>query len=348
MQNNFFEILYNLEDERIVPFLLKNENASVYHHPAWLKAIAKSFKHKSFYLIKTDGHGEITGLIPFVYISSKFTGKRIISLPFSTYCDPLLSSEDIKPAITFLRSYFNPEIKIDIRTLFDLKTELTEFLCDSGFTTHVLYMDDSLEATFNSFHGRSVRASIRRAEKNDLGFEVLNNIKGLRIFYKLETELRKRLLLPPLPYIFFKNVFDELSKYNMISIPIVTMNNIPIAAGFILEFKDTTYLEYAATDKNYLGLYTNQKLFWEIIKSAHIKGIRKIDFGRTSVHHQSLKIFKEKWNAKASYILNYSYPVAGVINANRGKLNKIMKNINKYLPTIILKAEGKLLYHHLD
>jgi|GEM_PF-6394833 len=51
---------------------------------------------------------------------------------------------------------------------------------------------------------------------------------------------------------------------------------------------------------------------------------------------------------KPSYILDFSYPNVGVINKNHEKLYKIMKNINIFMPTIILIAEGKLLYPHLD
>jgi len=343
-----FEILYDLDDQRIIPFLLTHERSSVYHHPAWLKGISKCFNHKAFYLLEIDDTNNITGLIPFMIINSNFTKKRVVSLPFSTHCDPLIDFNDLKAAIGFLKLHFDNNIKIDLRTLSNLNNILSDFSFSSEFTTHILEMDDSLESTFNSFHGRSVRASIRKAEKNDLSFEFLNNDNGLKIFYNLETDLRKRLALPPLPFKFFKKVFVELNKYNLICIPIVRKSNLPLAAGFILEFKDTTYLEYTASNRNYIDLYINQKLFWEIIKAAHIKGIRKIDFGRSNINHQTLIAFKEKWNAKPFFISNYWHPESNIIKKNKKTLNRVMKKVNMFMPASLLKIEGKLLYPHLD
>lgn len=76
-----------------------------------------------------------------------------------------------------------------------------------------------------------------------------------------------------------------MEPLGLITLPIVEKDNSSIAAGFILNFKDTYYLEYTASDKNSLNLYPNHKLFWEVITSAQSNGASKVDFGRTPLEN---------------------------------------------------------------
>lgn len=343
-----YSITYDLNDERIIPFLLSNEQASIYHHPLWLKAIAKTFGHTPFYFVISDNSNNIIGLIPFLKIKSILTGKRIVCLPFSTYSDPLIPNEIIKDAMEYLILNFGEDFKIDLRSLTDYSDTLKNFSHNSDYVTHILELEEDSQRTFNSFHPTSVRASIRRAEKNNLTCRIENNESDLRIFYNLEAQLRKRLLLPPLPYLFYLNVFKELKDTGLLSLPIIEKDNLPIAAGFILNFKNIYYLEYTASDKNYLGLYPNHKLFWEVIKIAHEQGAGRVDFGRTSLDNNQLIIFKEKWNAKKVNIHQYVYPDIGMLKKKQNGLKDKMMKINSFLPLELLKLEGAILYPHLD
>jgi lipid II:glycine glycyltransferase (peptidoglycan interpeptide bridge formation enzyme) len=343
-----FSISYDLYDERIIPFLLSNEQASIYHHPLWLKAVAKTFGHTPFYYIISDMSNRIVGLIPFLKIKSVLTGKRIVCLPFSTYCEPLLPKEILKETIGNLLLNFKDTYKIDVRSLTDHSENLKNFSHSTEYVTHILDLAEDTQKTFDSFHPTSVRASIRRAEKNNLICRIDNTESDLKIFYKLETQLRKRLLLPPLPYSFYLNIYNELKNTGLLSLPVIEKDNLPIAAGFILNFKDTYYLEYTASDKNHIGLYPNHKLFWEVIKLAQSQGSRRVDFGRTSIDNTQLIVFKEKWNAKKISIHQFVYPDTGLLKKKQhGLKNKLMK-INSLLPLELLKLEGAILYPHLD
>jgi hypothetical protein len=348
MKMSNFTITYNLDDSRIIPFLLNDDRSSIYHHPAWLKAIENTFKHKAFYLLLEDNQSNITGLYPFIFLKSKITGKRIVSLPFSSYCNPLLPKDRIKEAISFLIDTFKNKTRIDLRILDKYTEELNNFSHSEDFVTHILELNSNIQKTFDSFHPTSVRASIRRAEKKNLTIRFGDSESDLKFFYNLETSLRKRLLLPPLPFSFFSNVYREMKPLNLIFLPLVEKDNIPIAAGFILRFKDTYYLEYTASDKSNIGLYPNHKLFWEVIKLAQDNGASRIDFGRTSLDNESLIIFKEKWCAKKTTIHNSVYPKRGIIKDRQSVLKKYLMKLNTLLPVAILKIEGNVIYPHLD
>lgn len=201
-----FIITENLNDSRIIPFLRNDNHASTYHHPAWLKTISKTFKHKSFYLLLED-EKNILSFLPFVFVKTKIIGKRIVSLPFSTYCTPLLPADKMNEVMSFLINNFKTVSRINIRTLTDYTSELKEFTHTGEYVTHFLDLKSDIQKTFESFHPNSVRASIRRVEKNHLTIRYGDSESDLKIFYDLEVLLRKRLALPPLPFTFFRNIY---------------------------------------------------------------------------------------------------------------------------------------------
>lgn len=342
-----FVIQDNINDDKILDFILRDKRASIYHHPAWLKALERTFGYKVYYLTAHTNGDKIEGILPFLTAKSPLTGKRIITLPFSTYCDPLIDNEKLPAAIDFLRKEFQEFDTIDIRSLNDYRDYLSDFDVNSEYCTHILKLKNSVEETFDSFHPTSVRASIRRAEKNNLSINWENSYEHLNIFYQLEFKLRKRLLLPPIPYIFYKNVFEELLKYDLISLPVVFKDENPVAAGFILNFKEKYYLEYTASDKQYLNLYPNHKLFFEVIKKAHHAGAYYVDFGRTSLENVSLITFKEKWAAEKYPVFHHISPKQRLTKKGNTLLKKTLMNINAVLPDFILKLEGNLIYKHM-
>ncbi len=343
----YFKITDNLEDEKILSFILSDDRSTIYHHPAWLKAIENSFGYKGYYLLLLDKNEKLQGLFPFVHIKNFFVGNKIISLPFSTYCDPLIDNEHLDELIHFLRKNFHDNIKIDLRVKNNYSDFLTDFSKTSDYCTHILKLSDNIDDTFNSFHPTSVRASIRRAEKNKLKIVWDNSERHLKMFYELEFILRKNLMLPAIPYNFFSNVFKELSKYNLVGLPLVYYEDLPVAAGFILNFRDTYYLEYTASNKNYFGLYPNHKLFFEVIKKAFENRYRFVDFGRSEIDNEGLIKFKEKWGTKKQLILHYYYPPQKVSGSpDRKSIKKFVRGINSILPDSILKIEGNIFYKY--
>lgn len=343
-----FLIANNLNDPRIIQFLLVNEHSSVYHHPAWLKAIFNTFSHIPYYVIIEGSDGNIGGLLPFVAINSLITGRRIVSLPFSTYCNPLISDSQLNDAIKFLSEQFHNYKQIEIRTSAQLKNIDSGFYKSSNFFTHFIQLEGTIENTLNAMHRTAVRPYIRKAEKNNLVIRFGESEKDLKIFYKYETSLRRRLSYPPLPYKFYFNIWNELKKYNLILLPMIEHKGRTIAAGFILKFRQVYYLEYAASDRNYAHLYPIHKLYWEVIKLALSDGAKYVDFGRTSVNNESLLAFKDRWNTLRTQLFYYYYPSERLRLNNQSKLKNMFGFVNRNLPDKILQLEGKIIYPHLS
>ncbi len=325
---------------------MNNPKASIYHTSSWLSSVSSSLGYKFYPIgIENSDTGELTGILPLAQVKNFLSGSKLISFPLTTHCEPLVEEEQLKKIYDKLISESGKNDFVEIRSL-DYDCNVERASLNENFVIHVLELEETEEKTFQNFHGTSVRASIRRAEKNGLSFEINNNATGLKAFYSLFSKLRKRLGLPILPYKFFNNIYTNLIKDDRILIPIVKFKDVTIAAGFILKFKDTFYLEYTDSDKSKLNLYPNHKLFWEVIKIAIREKARYVDFGRTEITNHSLITFKEKWNAKQKKLRYWRVGSKQETESSYRNIKSVFVKINKYLPQNILRLEGKIIHRY--
>ncbi|MDY0081685.1 MAG: GNAT family N-acetyltransferase [Ignavibacteriaceae bacterium] len=287
----------------------------------------------------------MTGILPLAQVKNFFSGSKLISFPLTTHCEPLVEEEQLKKIYDRLISGSGKNDFVELRSL-DYSCNMEGASLNEDFVIHLLELEETEEKTFQNFHETSVKALIKKNEKNNLKFEIDNSTVGLKAFYSLFSDLRKRLGLPIPPYKIFNSIFTNLVKDDRILIPIVKHDGFVVAAGFILKFKDTFYIEYTASNNSKLNLYPNQKLYWEIIKTAIKDGAKFIDFGRAKKNHNSLITFKERWNAKKKKLRYWRIGNKLEAKSSDGNSKSVFVKINKHLPKSILKLEGKILYKY--
>lgn len=232
---------------------------------------------------------------------------------------------------------------LEIHSTNDCKLE--EFNRYENYILHILDLNNDLDNIFNSFHTKGVRVPIRKAEESELEFTLAEDKNGLVLFYEVYVKLRSRLGLPPLPYKFFQSVWKCLRPEGRLLIPVVKYKGIPISVGIVLRYKDTFYLEYAASEEAFKKVRPTHKLYWEVIKIAHKSNAKFIDFGRSSVANTSLIKFKEKWNAKPIPLYHFHYPRNKTYNFSYSN-KKFLNTLNRRLPRFVLKEEGKIYYKY--
>jgi len=336
-------------DKRWDEYVLRHPSGSIYHHSAWGKVLQLTYDHTPFYVaLERTETGQFEGIVPLLLIKSWLTGKRLVSLPFTSYCDRLVPGSELENIISFALEH-HPDIDyLELRFLEDINYESGTLEKQSSYVTHILELDVSLEQLFKSFHNTSVRQRIKRAEKNKLKLRMAEQEVDLWEFYELETTVRKKHGLPPQPYAFFANMWRILKPKNFLFVPMIEHKGKVIAAATVLRFKDTVYFEYSASDQNSRKLCPNQKLIWEVIKIAHRDGAKFFDFGRSSLANQSLIDFKERWRAKGRGLTYHYFPKAKRLDSESGLGREILSAINRILPAPLLKLEGRLLYPHLS
>lgn len=328
---------------------MSHSDGSLEHHSAWLNVLTATYGHEPFCLtLESDETGEIEGLIPFIAIERFLTAKRLVSLPFTDSCDPILpglKGEDLMEFI--LREY--PDIDyIELKLLnnhIDLFSNLKKTQC---YLTHLLDLESEPDDLLKSFHNTSVRQRIKRAERNNLKFRISTDEKDLQKFYQLLTGVRRKHGLPPQPYAFYKNMWQFLRPHGFLHLPVVEYEGKIIAAAILVQFKDKFHLKYSASDFDYLKLCPNQMLIWECIKMAHNAGARYFDFGRTAWANRSLLEFKDRWAAKRHPFTYCYYPKDMADECTDGLSRKVFAAMNRYLPASVLQLQGRLLYPYMS
>jgi len=328
-------------------FIQKDPDGSVFHHSAWINVLTATYNYKPVLVVSENSEsGKIAGVMPFTYVDSPITGSRLVSLPFTSYCELLMSDSEISASLDFVQQSYKNIRYIELKLPGNLDFRLDHYAQSKMFCTHILDLRAELDDIFMSLHATSVRQRIRRAARNKLQFRIAEDEQELKNFYDLETGVRRKKGLPPPPYRFYYNIWKYLKPLGFFFLPVVEYENKIIAAAIVLKFKNKFYLEYSASDGNYLKYSPNQLLIWKTIAMAHEQGAESFDFGRSSLSNTSLIEFKERWAAKRIPLAYYYYPKL-IGNTEEGIVRKTVEIFNKHLPDFLLRLEGNLLYPHL-
>jgi len=329
-------------------FVLGHAEGMVYHHSAWQQVLAETYGYKPLNLGITSSDGsQISGIFPLMFVNSFLTGRRVVSLPFTTYCNPLMPEGSLEEAMHFAFNRFRGVRYVELKLLEGEQGSTGDLGVVSTFVSQVLSLAPDIDKLFLSFHPRSIRHRVRRAERVGLVFRLGDRESDLRQFYKFYNLMRRKNGLPPQPYTFFSNMHRILTPRGLLELPVVEFEGNVIAAAVLLKGRFTWHLEYSDSDPRFLQQGSNQFLIWKCIEMAHQAGAKNFDFGRTSLSHDSLLEFKDRWQAKRRAIRYYYFPQQTKVNYSRNYSDSLLGRLNKKLPLSLLTWEGRLLYRYL-
>src|SRR4051812_78616 len=84
--------LQPLEDQRWADLVDRHPHSSVFHSVAWLEALHRTYGYELVaYTTSSAGEPLKNGLV-FCRVASWITSRRLVSLPFSDHCEPLVHS----------------------------------------------------------------------------------------------------------------------------------------------------------------------------------------------------------------------------------------------------------------
>ena len=350
------QIIDPSQDSRWDQFLEKHPFGWVVHLSAWKKVLEKCFKHmKGYYLVLCDATTmDILAGLPLFEVRSWLTGNRLVSIPFATLCDPLISSNEQMDML------FNSALKLS-RDLGIPRIELRSFASsplinnnrmvrDDFYKHHFIPLDKKPEELKKSFHRTNVRQRIRRAQNVRLGHRVADSGSDMMAFYELHTKTRKKIGLPPQPYTFFKELWETFSPSKQMVLLLAERNNTTLAGLILFKFKDRVSAEFLASDEQYLNVSPNHLLFWEAIKSAYHDGYKVFDFGRTSPNNESLMTFKKRWGTQVVDLPHYFYPENAFKPGEMLESSMSYRIINKMChcsSESVCKLLGRICYSHM-
>jgi hypothetical protein len=343
-----------ITDPRWDKFVENHPFGWICHLSGWKQVLEKSFPHmKGHYLALVDNANKIQGGLPLFEIRSWLTGKRLVSIPFTTLCDPLVSSTGDTETLLEAAKKLSKDLEtsyIEIRTTnSNLFMKNSQFTGSYNFKNHYLELNPEIEQLWKSLHRKAVRQEINRANKNKLSMKIGESESDLIKFYELYIKTRRRLGLPPHPYEFLKSLLDIFGPTKKVILYLAKFQNQIIAGHIVFRFNGRVSAEFEGWDKRFHKVSPNHFLFWEEIKAAHKEGFKIYDFGRTSAGNTGLMAFKGHWGTRVIDLPIFCYPRE--VWSGDGRENslayKIVSHVCRFAPKSGLKLVGNFCYKHL-
>ena len=339
-----------IQDGRWVEFLGTHPRACVFDCPDWLEALRRTYGYDPFVLTTSPPGAELTNGLPVCRVKSWLSGRRLVSLPFSDHCEPLVDRpEELYEMLSFLTQ----QVKRGEWKYFEIRPCKFAARSDghsSGvqatrtYYFHKLDLSPSLDQLFYRFHKSCVQRKIRRSEREGLAYEEGTSESQLAKFYHLLRLTRRRHGVPPHPLAWFRNLIDCLGK--KVKIHVASKDGRPISSILTLSFKKTIVYKYGCSDARYHNLGGMPFLFWRTIQEAKKMAVEEFDLGRSDPENSGLVTFKEHLGASRSKLTYYRYPASRVgLVADDWKL-QTAKRVLAYMPDPVLTVVGRLLYKH--
>src|SRR5262245_38834076 len=106
MQLGTVHILDPLSDRRWPEFVRHHPNASAFHTVGWLRSLQNTYGYEPLAFTTSGPSEELRNSLLFCVVRSWLTGSRIVSLPFSDHCEPLVeSSDELRALHLFVEHY---------------------------------------------------------------------------------------------------------------------------------------------------------------------------------------------------------------------------------------------------
>jgi hypothetical protein len=333
-----------LTDPRWNDYIELHPSSSIFHTSGWLNALKRTYRFEPAAITTSSPGQTLSNSIVFCRVRSWLTGNRLVSLPFSDHCAPLVNgTEELNPLLEGLCRMQADEGwgYIELRPLAQI--EDLRFTPAGKFIFHVLDLRPGLDQLSAAFHKDCVLRKIRRAERDGLSYEEGRSEELLRKFYALHTLTRRRQKTPPQPYRWFENLLECLGE--KLTIWMASYEGRAAAGLLTVDYGKTAVYKYGCSDDRYNAHGGTQSLFWRVIQRAKEAGLESLDLGRTDLENQGLIDFKTRWGSTRSELVHLRH---SSIQADKPKDWKFVlaEKLATLGPEVLLSKAGTLLYRH--
>ena len=336
-------VLDPLTDTRWDAFLDQHLLASVFHSRGWLDALKRTYGYEPF-VLTTSAQGPLENGLALCRVST-WLSRRLVSLPFSDYCEPLVDRpEDLSAMLEFLAGEMERQRwrSLELRPRQIVPEGLAK---GARYCLHTLDLTRPAEQLFSSFHASSTQRAIRRAEREGLSYEAGTSEELLSAFYTLLRLTRRRHGLPPQPLAWFRNLVASIG--DRLTIHLASKDGRPVAGILTLSFKKTMVYKYGGSDAAYHPMGGMPFLFWRAIQGAKAQGFDTLDLGRSDLDQPGLIAFKDHLGAARSELTYYTRPALRQAEGHADPLARLARRVVPLLPDAALDLTGRLLYRHL-
>jgi Acetyltransferase (GNAT) domain len=336
-----------LQDPRWAEFLSRHESASVFHSPQWLEAVRRTYGYTPVVFTTTPPSSPLSNGIVFCEVKSWLTGRRMVSVPFSDHCEPLLDTSTAAAELIaeLKKSVDSGKWKyVELRPMTDFST-LDGVVKSPACYFHLLDIQPALEEVFRRTHKTSIQQPIKRAERVGITYECGRSERLLAEFYRLLLLTRRKHQIPPQPIEWFRNLVDCMG--DALQIRVAFKDGVAVASIITLMYKDVIVYKYGSSDAAFQNLGGTPFLLWNAIVDAKAAGLKAMDFGRSDADNPGLIGFKDRWGATSSMLTYLRWSRTPDAEAVPGRSSGLAKRVFAMMPDSLLEMTGRILYRHV-
>ncbi len=339
-----------LQDPRWTGLVTRHPLSSIFHTREWLTALQQTYGFEPIAYTTSAPGTPLEDAMVLCLVRSSITGDRLVSLPFSDHCAPLL--RDATEGRAFLAS-LDQELRrdnlhyVEIRAERPLDATLDLNVSTQQYCFHRLDLRPDVATLLRNCHKDCTQRKIRRAEREGIVCKAGRSRDLLDAFWNLVVMTRRRHQLPPQPRSWFRNLINCLA--DALEIRVALRDQQPLAAILTLRHKDTLVYKYGCSDARYSNLGGTQLLFWTAIQDARRDGLSEFDLGRSDCDNAGLITFKDRWGAARSSLTytRFARQNKHAFNAlHMGWLPRAAGSVVACLPDPVFSAVGSIFYRH--
>ncbi len=272
--------------------------------PQWHEVIQRAYAHRPLYFSAQDSAAG-PGVLPAFRVHHWLLGTVVTSMPFLDAGGPCGASSGTARRLA-------DRLMTEARALGAGRVELR---CTAPLAlpvqpslekvTLVLPLPPDPDRLWRSLDPK-VRNQVRKAERSGLTIEV-GGIDRLDEFYRVFAVNMRDLGSPLHAKTFFRVILDAFGQWARVILAL--KDTTPVGGLISLAFKDTLYVPWASSLRQYAPFCPNMLLYWETLRLGCKNGLSRFDFGRSS-RRSGTYHFKRQWGAGESQLYWYTIPLA--------------------------------------
>jgi hypothetical protein len=340
-------------DSRIVPVDLRlcwqleathPRLGSVFGSAPWIEALAETygFKVRASALCRGD---EVRSAILFAEIED-IRGPRTISLPFTDYIDPFVSSR--AEWLRLVDPLMDRNVPLRLRCLrSDMARSDPRFEQRDAALWHVADLSADDDAMWARLQG-SAQRNIRKARESGLVVREGRTLQDVATFYNLHFGVRKgKYRLFAQPFAFFENLHAAFSPEGRIITLLAEHDGVAVGGILFLIHGDTLYYKFNASSD--LRFRPNDLLVWYGMQLGRRLGLARLDFGLSDVAQPGLIRFKQKFATDERPITELRWTPPGHSDARGQQAGRTLDRLTEILtdpnvPDDVTRSVGDEIY----
>jgi FemAB-related protein (PEP-CTERM system-associated) len=282
------------ECARIEAFLRDHPQATPFHRPAWLDAVARGTGNRALALV-LERQGDIAAYLPLSEVHSPIFGRLLASSGFAVDGGLLLRDDTVDCTGFFAAleemamRHSCPTIELrggvlpEHRPGWHLRTE-----SHCGFVAPLAGDDEAQLATIP----RKQRAEVRKGLANDLTVAIGTSEVDRAAHYAIYAESVRNLGTPVFPRALFDAVLDSFGADA--DILTVRHEGKPLASVLSLYHRGAVMPYWGGGSWEARALRANDRMYFELMRHARRRGCTRFDFGRSKTGSGAWH-FKRNW-----------------------------------------------------